>query len=84
MPVASNMLSLILYLLVMVNQIECQDLTYRKHHQTTSTSASLQATKYDLTDTIVIEVNPNENRKKLTTSEEYNYIINVSKTSFLR
>ena len=82
MPVASNMLSLILYLLVMVNQIECQDLTYRKHHQTTS--ASLQATKYDLTDTIVIEVNPNENRKKLTTSEEYNYIINVSKTSFLR
>ena len=81
MPVASNMFSLILYLLVMVNQKECQELTYRKLNQTTS----LQATKYDLTDTIVIDVIPNENRKQFgTSSGEYNYIINVSKPSFLR
>ena len=93
MSVGSNMFSLILYSLVIVNQIECienrgetttfssvttNQLTSRKKHKPKTTD--LEATKYSLTDPVVINVDPNESHG----IEEYNYIINIPKPSFLR
>ena len=84
------MFLLILYLFVIVNQIECQEtttisseitinqLTSRKNHKPKTTY--LEATKCSLTDPVVINVDPNESHG----IEEYNYIINIPKPSFLR